>query len=32
MMLRNAGLEADARSGAPFRKWLARLLVGHFDA
>ncbi len=30
-MLENAGLSADARTPAHFRKWLTRLLLGHFD-
>jgi|HubBroStandDraft_1064217.scaffolds.fasta_scaffold13339_3 AcrR family transcriptional regulator len=30
-MLRNAGLGGDGRSGVQFRKWLARLLIAHFD-
>ncbi len=31
-LLQNAGLVGDARSGVQFRKWLARLLIAHFDA
>jgi AcrR family transcriptional regulator len=31
-MLENAGLGTDPRAGAHFRSWLARLLVGHFEA
>jgi AcrR family transcriptional regulator len=32
MMLENAGLGADPRATADFRTWLARLLIGYFDA
>jgi AcrR family transcriptional regulator len=31
-MLKNAGLGADPRASFHFRSWLARLLLGHFDA
>jgi hypothetical protein len=31
ILLRNAGLAGDARGGVQFRRWLARLLVAHFD-
>ncbi len=31
-MLKNAGLGADPRAAIHFRSWLARLLLGHFDA
>ncbi|HKP64902.1 MAG TPA: TetR/AcrR family transcriptional regulator [Polyangiales bacterium] len=30
-LLADAGLPADARAGAEFRKWLARLLIAHLD-
>jgi AcrR family transcriptional regulator len=30
-LLANAGLPADARAGAEFRRWLARLLIAHLD-
>ncbi len=31
-LLENAGLGADARAGATFRTWLARLLIEHLDS